>query len=119
MAVGLPNVLIWCWYFWKKDVEDGYYMKDPDYYARQQMQKFIYRLNQPFLRIDQSAFTNVSIFDRPYLESLFGGIKFPDGSYAIDHIEDLIDFQKMFMDVVSEIREENMFTYPVKFKAAY
>lgn len=88
-------------------------MKDPDYYARQQMQKFIYRLNQPFLRIDQSAFTNVSIFDRPYLESLFGGIEFPDGTLAIDHIENLIDFQKMFMEVVSDIREENMFTYPV------
>ena len=112
-AVGLPNVLIWAWYFWKKDVEDGYYMKDPDYYARQQFQKFIYRLNQPFLRIDQSAFTNVSIFDRPYLESLFGGIEFPDGTYAIDHIEDLINFQKVFMEEVSEIREVNMFTYPV------
>lgn len=112
-AVGLPNVIIWAWYFWKKDVEDGYYMKDPDYYARQQFQKFIYRLNQPFLRIDQSAFTNVSIFDRPYLESLFGGMEFPDGTYAIDHIEDLINFQKVFMEVVSDIREENMFTYPV------
>lgn len=112
-AVGLPNVIIWAWYFWKKDVEDGYYMKDPDYYARQQFQKFIYRLNQPFLRIDQSAFTNVSIFDRPYLESLFGGVEFPDGTYAIDHIEDLIEFQKVFMEVVSEIREGNMFTYPV------
>lgn len=112
-AVGLPNVIIWAWYFWKKDVEDGYYMKDPDYYARQQFQKFIYRLNQPFLRIDQSAFTNVSIFDRPYLESLFGGMEFPDGTYAIDHIEDLIEFQKVFMEVISEIREENMFTYPV------
>ena len=112
-AVGLTNVIIWAWYFWKKDVEDGYYMKGPDYYARQQFQKFIYRLNQPFLRIDQSAFTNVSIFDRPYLESLFGGMEFPDGSYAIDHIEDLIDFQKVFMEVVSDIREENMFTYPV------
>lgn len=112
-AVGLPNVIIWAWYFWKKDVEDGYYMKDPDYYARQQFQKFIYRLNQPFLRIDQSAFTNVSIFDRPYLESLFGGMEFPDGTYAIDHIEDLIEFQKVFMEVVSDIREENMFTYPV------
>lgn len=112
-AVGLPNVIIWAWYFWKKDVENGYYMKDPDYYARQQFQKFIYRLNQPFLRIDQSAFTNVSIFDRPYLESLFGGMEFPDGTYAIDHIEDLINFQKVFMEVVSEIREENMFTYPV------
>ena len=112
-AVGLPNVLIWAWYFWKKDCEDGYYMKDPDYYLRQQFQKFIYRLNQPFLRIDQSAFTNISIFDRPYLESLFGGVEFPDGTFAIDHIEDLIECEKVFMEVVSDIRETNMFTYPV------
>lgn len=88
-------------------------MKDPDYYLRQQFQKLIYRLNQPFLRIDQSAFTNVSIFDHPYLESLFGGVEFPDGKFAIDYIEDLIECQKIFMEVVSEIREENMFTYPV------
>ena len=112
-AVGMPNVLIWAWYFWKKDVENGYYMKSPDYYLRQQFQKLIYRLNQPFLRIDQSAFTNVSIFDRPYLESLFGGVEFPDGTLAIDHIEDLISCQQAFMEVVSETREVNMFTYPV------
>lgn len=112
-AVGLPNILIWAWYFWQTDVKSGYCMKNSDYYARQQFQKFIYRLNQPFLRIDQSAFTNVSIFDRPYLESLFGGVEFPDGEAAIDHIEDFIDFQKVFMEVVSDTREENMFTYPV------
>ena len=112
-AVGMPNVLIWAWYFWKKDVEGHYYMKDPDYYLRQQFQKFIFRLNQPFLRIDQSAFTNVSTFDRPYLESLFGGVVFPDGTYAIDHIEDLIKVQKIFMEVVDETRSVNMFTYPV------
>lgn len=112
-AVGLPNVLIWAWYFWQNDVKNGYYMKDPDYYARQNFQKFIYRLNQPFLRIDQCAFTNVSIFDRPYLESLFGTVQFPDGEFAMDHIEELIEFQKMFMEVVSETRETNMFTFPV------
>ena len=113
-AVGLPNVIIWAWYFWKKDVEDGYYMKNPDYYLRQHFQKFVYRLNQPFMRIDQSAFTNVSIFDRPYLESIFGGVEFPDGTLVIEHIEDLIDAQKVFMEVVAEIRrEQNMFTYPV------
>ena len=112
-AVGLPNVLVWAYYFWKKDVEDGYYMKDPDYYLRQCFQKFIYRLNQPFLRIDQSSFTNISIFDRCYLESLFGGVEFPDGTFAIDCIEELIDCQKVFMEVVSEIRETNMFTYPI------
>lgn len=112
-AVGMPNVLIWAWYFWKKDVEGGYYMKDPTYYLRQQFQKFIFRLNQPFLRIDQSAFTNVSIFDRPYIEAIFGGVEFPDGTLAIEHVEDLIEAQKVFMEVVSETREINMFTYPV------
>jgi len=112
-AVGLPNVLIWAWYFWKKDVETGYYMKSPEYYLKQQFQKLIYRLNQPFLRIDQTAFTNVSIFDHPYMEALFGGMEFPDGSFAIDHIEELVECQKIFMDVVSDIRNENMFTFPV------
>ena len=113
-AVGMPNILIWAWWFWKIDVEQGYYMKNPDYYMRQQFQKLIYRLNQPFLRIDQSSFTNVSIFDREYLSAIFGGVEFPDGTLAIDHIEDLIVFQKNFMQVVAEIRrEQNMFTYPV------
>ena len=70
------------------------------------------------MRIDQTAFTNVSIFDRPYLESLFGGVEFPDGSFAIDYIEELIECQKVFMDVISETREENMFTYPVEKTAA-
>ena len=113
-AVGLPNVIIWAWYFWKNDVETGYYMKDPDYYLRQNFQKFIYRLNQPFLRIDQSSFTNVSIFDRPYVEGIFGGVEFPDGTLAIDNVEEIINCQKVFMEVVAEIRrEQSMFTYPV------
>lgn len=112
-AVGLPNVIVWAYYFWKHDCENGYYLKDPQTYLKQNFQKFIYRLNQPFLRIDQCAFTNVSIFDRPYLESLFGGMEFPDGSFVIDQIEELIECQKTFMEVVSEIRTENMFTFPV------
>lgn len=113
-AVGLPNILVWAWWFWKKDVEDGYYIKDSDYYLRQQFQKLIYRLNQPFLRIDQSSFTNVSIFDREYIIGIFGGVEFPDGTLMVDHVEDLIECEKIFMEVVSEIRrEQNMFTYPV------
>lgn len=112
-AVGLPNVIIWAYYFWKTDIKNGHYFKDPDTYLRQYFQKFVYRLNQPFLRIDQCAFTNVSIFDRPYLESLFGGLEFPDGSFAIDQIEEIMKCQRLFMDVVSDIRSENMFTFPV------
>ena len=112
-AVGLPNILIWAYWFWKKDVTDGYYIKSPEYYRDQCFQKLIFRLNQPFLRIDQSAFTNMSIFDRKYLEALFGGLEFPDGTFAIDNIEEIIQFQKDFMRIVSDVRSEQMFTFPV------
>lgn len=112
-AVGIPNILVWTYYFWQKDCTSGHYIKDPNYYLRQCFQKFIYRLNQPFMRIDQSAFVNVSIFDREYYEALFGGLEFPDGSFAIDYVDDFINHQKIFMQVVSEIRQENMFTFPV------
>lgn len=112
-AVGIPNVLIWTYYFWKNDCENGYCIKNPDYYIRQSFQKLIYRLNQPFMRIDQTAFVNVSIFDREYLQSLFGGVEYPDGTLVIDCVEELIEHQKIFMEVVSEIRSVNMFTFPV------
>ena len=112
-AVGIPNILVWTYYFWKKDCESGFIINNPDYYVRQSFQKLIYRLNQPFMRIDQSAFVNVSIFDREYYEALFGGLEFPDGTFAIDYVDDFIEHQKIFMEVVSKIRQENMFTFPV------
>lgn len=112
-AVGLPNIIVWSYYFWKKDCETGYYIKDKDYYLRQCFQKLIYRLNQPFLRLDQTAFTNVSIFDRHYIEALFGGVVFPDESFVIDQVDEIIECQKVFMEVASEIRSEQMFTFPV------
>lgn len=61
----------------------------------------------------QSAFTNCSVFDMPYLEALFGGAQFPDGSFMIDSLEEIKEFQKMFMETVAEIRQKNMMTFPV------
>ena len=61
----------------------------------------------------QSAFTNTSVFDRPYFEALFGGSEFPDGTFMIDYEEEIIEFQKLYMEVMAEIRHENMFTFPV------
>lgn len=112
-AVGLPNILIWTFYFWKHDCENGYYIKNKEYYIKQSFQKLIYRLNQPFIRIDQSAFVNMSIFDREYLQALFGGVIYPDGTMVIDYIDEIIEHQKLFMEVVSEIRSKSIFTFPV------
>ena len=112
-AVGLPNLIPYLYYFWSRDVANGYYTKDPEIYKKQQIQALIYRLNQPWVRSDQSAFTNVSVFDHPYFEAIFGASQFPDGAYMIDEEEEIIQFQKDFIDVVNKIREENVFTFPV------
>lgn len=112
-ACGLPNLIPYIYYFWKKDVEEGYYTETPDKYLRQNFQRFIYALNQPFLRTTQCAFTNTSVFDREYLTALFGTAQFPDGSDMIDDIEGIMECQKVFMEVMSEIRSQNMFTFPV------
>ena len=113
-AVGVPSFLVYSYYFWKKDCENNYYQATPEYYRDQEFQRIIYKLNQPFLRGGiQSAFTNFSIFDKPYLESLFGGKMFPDGTFIIDYIEDILEYQKCFMRVLSKVREQNMMTFPV------
>ena len=113
-AVGLPNLIPYMYYFWRKDCENDYFTVSPEKYAKQQIQRLIYALNQPFLRGGiQSAFTNTSVFDRPYLEALFGGAVFPDGSFMIDEIEEIVKFQIIYMETMSEIRAKNMMTYPV------
>lgn len=143
-AVGLPNLLPYMYYFWKKDMQFSIdffadiekrrdeitkeellekidllkrcnlILMNPEYYACQQFQRLIYAVNQPYVRDGiQSAFTNVSIFDGPYLEALFGGSEFPDGTFMIDSIDELKEFQKLFMRTEAEIRGKNMFTFPV------
>jgi ribonucleoside-triphosphate reductase len=113
-AVGTPSFLVYSYYFWKKDVESGYCQRSPEYYRDQEFQRIIYKLNQPFLRGGiQSAFTNFSIFDKSYLEALLGGKEFPDGTFVIDYIDEILEYQKDFMRVLSRVRENNMMTFPV------
>ena len=117
-AVGLPNILPYMYYFWKKDIDNDYLgiksSHNEVYYAKQNFQRFIYAVNQPYVRDgSQSAFTNTSVFDHPYFEALFGGAVFPDGSFMIDSEEEIIEFQKLYMEVMSDIRSTNMFTFPV------
>ena len=113
-AVGLPDLIPYMYYFWDRDIQKDYYTETPIKYAKQHIQRFIYAMNQPFLRGSiQSAFTNTSIFDHPYLEALFGGMQFPDGKYMIDEIEGIMNFQKLFMQTMHEIREKNIMTFPV------
>lgn len=112
-ATGIPSYLIYSYYFWKKDVEAGYFTVSPEVYRDQNFQSFIYNMNQTLLRITETAFTNLSIFDRNYYMELFGGREFPDGSDMMDDVDEFIEYQKAFMEVVARTRSEQQFTFPV------
>ena len=112
-ACALPSFFVYTWYFWNKDVQNGYYLIDPEYYRRQMFQQFIFEVNQIHGRITQSPYTNLIVMDRNYITEIFGDREFPDGTFVIDHVEDIIEHQKVFMETEAKIREQVFHTFPV------
>lgn len=117
-AVGIPAFLVYSFYFWHKDTTEEYLgmsnRREWQRYRDQEFQRIIYKLNQPYLRGGiQSAFTNMSIYDRAYLTSLFAGKTFPDGTNILDFTEEILEYQLAFLNQVSKIRAQNMMTFPV------
>jgi len=113
-AVGLPDYLLYSFFFWNKDVKEGYIQKeDSEKVKYQQFQKMIFELNQPYLKINQSAYTNFTILDRDYFYGLFGSLVFPDGTLAVDIVEEFMQYQKDFLNYEKEIRKTKSFTFPV------
>lgn len=112
-AVGIPDYLIYAYYYWQSDVKTGY-VADADIYKKQKWQEILFNLNQPYLKGgEQSAYTNFSILDREHIIGLLGAETYPDGSLIIDHLEDIIQYQKDFLDYEKELRHEKFFTFPV------
>lgn len=113
-AVGLADYLFWSFYFWKKDVDSGYIPESvKDKIKLQEFQSFVFDLNQPFMKVIQSAFTNFTIIDRAGFDNMFGGDTLPDGTFAIDVMEEFMQYQKDWLDFIRELRSEKSFTFPV------
>lgn len=53
-AVGLPNLIPYMYYFWKKDIDSDYLgiktSGSGEYYAKQNIQRFVYAANQSYVR---------------------------------------------------------------------
>lgn len=112
-AVGIPDYLIYAYYFYMHDTK-GFSNKEAKKYQEQKFQEFIYNLNQPYLRSGiQSAYTNVSILDMDHIAKFFAEKKFPDGSFILNHLDGLLDFQKDFLDYVGNLRKIYWYTFPV------
>lgn len=107
-AVGLADFLICLSYFYDREVPIG---ATTDADVKQQIQSFIYSVNQPFRGGHQSAFTNVSLFDDNFLQKMCSEYRFPDGSQP--NPETVKKLQVMYMDVMNDTLKVTPCTFPV------
>lgn len=79
-------------------------------YIKENLVSFIYTINQP-MRANQSPFTNVSVYDKYFLEKLHDDYIFPDGSSP--NIEIVQRLQKMYLEIMNNELHRTPLTFPV------
>lgn len=125
-AVAIPGFLNCMDYFCRKRWGDNYYLKTDAVTTsehvqevdtiqseiHQQFQHIVYSLMQPSgSRGMQSVFWNISIFDKPFFDTMYGDFYFPDGTKA--KWESLNWLQKDFVTWLNEERLKCVLTFPV------
>lgn len=126
-AVATPEILLYMDYFIRKDYGDDYINHLDEYvtppFAKNPktlkqliegyFQQIVHSINQPAAARDyQSCFWNVSYFDKPYFEGMFGEFLFPDETEPI--WETFNWLQKHFMIWVNTERLHYDLSFPVE-----
>ena len=124
-ACATVEFLMYMSHFLEKEYGEDYYLHADDVVDLSKRQRtldkvitdcfeqIVYSINQPTgARNFQSVFWNISYYDRPYFESLFGEFIFPDGSRP--HWEPLSWLQKRFMNWFNAERTKTVLTFPVE-----
>ena len=124
-AVATPEFLMYMDYFIRKDYGDDYinHLDDVvDFTTKKRtlikvidnaFQQVVHSMNMPAgNRGYQTVFWNISYFDKPYFEGVFGEFLFPDGSKP--KWETLSWLQKHFMKWFNKEREKYILTFPVE-----
>lgn len=125
-AVATPGMLLCMDYFLRKEWGDSYYEKPEAIITsehclrkmtiqgqiHQYFQQICYSLMQPSgSRGNQACFWNLSIFDKPFFDTMYGDFYFPDGTKA--KWESLSWLQKDFMYWFNQERLKCILTFPV------
>lgn len=82
-------------------------------YVKETLVSFIYTVNQPQRGGLQSPFTNISIFDRPFLETLCDNAYHNPETGETPDIDLTMKIQEMFLDIMNEELSRTPVTFPV------
>lgn len=124
-ACATPEFLMYMSYFLMQEYGEDYFNRADevvDLSKRQRtldkvitdcFEQIVYSINQPTgARNFQAVFWNISYYDKPYFESIFGDFRFPDGTApswpALDWL------QRRFMRWFNAERTKTVLTFPVE-----
>ncbi len=125
-AVATPAMLLYMDYFLRKEWGDDYYSSyntiissykcNRNQTIRKQIhqyfQQICYSLMQPSgSRGNQACFWNISIFDKPFYETMYNDFYFPDGTQPIWNSFNWL--QKEFLHWLNQERLKCILTFPV------
>lgn len=113
-AVATVEFLTYFDHFARKDLGDNY-LDTHAHIITQHFQHVVYTLNQPAAaRGYQSVFWNISVYDRPYFESIFENFMFPgEDEYVPPSWESVKKLQEFFLTWFNAEREKAVLTFPV------
>ena len=110
-AVATVEFLLCFDYFARKEYGDNYLETHRKEIANA-FQYVLYQINMPAAaRGYQSIFWNISLFDRNYLEHLFGEFVFPD--FTKPDFDSVTKLQEFFINWQNEERRRALLTFPV------
>jgi ribonucleoside-triphosphate reductase len=116
-ATGLADLLITMSYYVSqilKNKKDAHFTfateNDCWNYIKETLVSFIYTINQP-MRANQSPFTNVSVYDKYFLEEFSKDYIFPDGS--LPDLSVINELQELYLRVMNEEMERTPVTFPI------
>lgn len=121
-ATGIANLIVVSTIFLKKMIDSGFVdshvhlnsEEDCWQYYKEELTSFIYRLNQACRGGSQSLFTNVSIFDKYFLENIIPNtfVMIDDNVYMTD-FETVKRAQEVYIDIMLEEAKRVIHTFPV------
>ena len=105
-AIAMGDLIVGLCYYLEKEGYgdcDGMFFgftESEEKYITNLFQKFVHVMNNKFRLAGESPFTNISIFDRGKLHTLFDDYCYPDGSKV--HFEYVLEVQRIFMKFFSK-----------------
>lgn len=110
-ALATVEFILYFDYFAAKDYGENY-LNTNTKTIENHLQHVVYAINQPAAaRGYQSVFWNISVYDKPYFESMFADFVFPDMTKP--SWERFNKFQIFFMDWFNKERTKAVLTFPV------